>query len=43
MNLFFKGKPSSLDDIDDPDWAPSINLGHRKVQNVTATVERYQR
>ena len=38
------GKPSALYDCENPDWAPSIKLGHDKVADSSPAVHhRYQR
>ena len=30
---FFLGKPSKLYNVNDPDWAPTLKLGHTKVKS----------
>ncbi len=41
---FISGAPSKLYDIDSPDWAPSLRLGHSESSTINqCTVERYQR
>ena len=38
-----KGQPASLYEKDDPDWAPSLRLGHAGVKEGTAAQERHSR
>jgi len=26
------GKPASLYDVENPDWAPTVNMGHNKIK-----------
>ena len=33
INGIFLGKPSKLYNVNDPDWAPALKLGHNKVQS----------
>ena len=33
MNEIFLGKPSKLYNVKDPDWAPTLKLGHNKVKS----------
>ena len=40
---FVKGQTASLYEKDDPDWAPSLRLGHAGVKEGTATQERHSR
>ena len=40
---FVKGKPSSLYEQDDPDWAPSLRLGHSSVKDGTSAEDRHSR
>ena len=42
---FFSGKPASLQDQTNPDWAPTKNIGHSKFDNShgVKTVQRYHR
>lgn len=40
---FVKGKPASLYEQDDPDWAPSLRLGHSTVKEGTSTEDRHAR
>ncbi|XP_038044401.1 uncharacterized protein LOC119719148 [Patiria miniata] len=42
---FTSGKPSALYDNTNPDWAPTVKLGHSNIDGATATrdLERYQR
>ncbi|XP_034041885.1 uncharacterized protein LOC117524223 [Thalassophryne amazonica] len=41
---FIKGKPAGLYYHTHPDWAPSVNLGHKKVPRPTpVTLSRYDR
>lgn len=35
--MYFPGKPSSLYDHTNPDWAPTLNLGHGKVKQSAST------
>jgi hypothetical protein len=39
------GQPSDLQDADNPDWAPSVKLGHDKVKECSTALDtgRYQR
>ena len=32
---FFLGKPSKLYNVNDPDWAPTLKLGHNKVKSLS--------
>ena len=34
---FIKGKPSALYESTDPDWVPSVKLGHRETKTVSVT------
>ncbi|XP_020907818.1 uncharacterized protein LOC110245864, partial [Exaiptasia diaphana] len=42
---FVKGEPAHLKSTTDPDWAPSLNLGHNNVKekHVETATERYDR
>ncbi|RVE61317.1 hypothetical protein OJAV_G00169470 [Oryzias javanicus] len=40
---FVKGKPSVLYDTTNPDWAPSLNLGHNNSKNAASDVDRFER
>lgn len=42
-SLFFPGKPSILYDTTNPDWAPSLNLGHNNSSNAASAVDRFER
>ena len=35
---FLSGSPASLDDETNPDWLPSLNLGHDKVSEVKVKI-----
>ena len=37
------GKPSALHDRNNPDWIPTLNLGHARFQSGVGSVERYNR
>ena len=43
--MYVAGKPSALYDSTNPDWAPSLQLGHNKVTDVAAArdTDRHQR
>lgn len=43
--LCFSGKPSTLYDATNPDWAPTVKMGHGKVdqQSTRHVVDRYKR
>ena len=41
--VFPSGKPSTLYDDTNPDWAPSLNLGGAPEQEPTSSLSRYER
>ena len=44
MLIIFLGKPSSLFDEDNEDWAPTLNMGHGKIKKKSkASTERDER
>ncbi|XP_048577013.1 uncharacterized protein LOC5515843 [Nematostella vectensis] len=42
-NHFISGKPADIMDTTNPDWAPTVNLGHSNVGDVSMAVNRNAR
>lgn len=40
MNI---GKPANLNDINNPDWIPSLHMGYERNDNIEQKINRFER